>query len=55
MKLCYGKRPSIFVVDLTVFEEDVHLETSVRGGYKHSPPLNIIYKGYSTKGWANTE
>ena len=26
----------------------------IRGGYKHSPPLNIIYKGYSTtEGWAN--
>ena len=32
MKWYYGKRPSIFVVDLTVSEEDVHLGTSVRGG-----------------------
>ena len=32
MKWYYGKRQNIFVVDLTVSEEDVHLETSVRGG-----------------------
>ena len=32
MKWYYGKRQNIFVVDLTVSEEDVHLGTSVRGG-----------------------
>ena len=32
MKWYYGKRQSIFVVDLTESEEDVHLGTSVRGG-----------------------
>ena len=56
MKWYYGKRPSIFVVDLTVSKEDVHLGTSVWGGYRHSPPLNIIYKGYSkTEGWVNRD
>ena len=29
MKWYYGKRQSVFVVDLTVSEEDVHLGTSV--------------------------
>ena len=32
MKWYYRKRQSIFVVDLIVSEEDVHLRTSVRGG-----------------------
>ena len=32
MKWYYGKRQSIFVVNLTVSEEDVHLGTSVQGG-----------------------
>ena len=32
MKWYYGKRQSIFVVDLIVSKEDVHLGTSVRGG-----------------------
>ena len=32
MKWCYGKRPSIFEMDLTVSEEDVHLGMSIRGG-----------------------
>ena len=32
MKWYYGKRQSIFVVDLTDSKEDVHLGTSIRGG-----------------------
>ena len=32
MEWYHGKRQSIYVVDLTVSEEGVHLSTSVRGG-----------------------
>ena len=40
--------------DLTVSEDNDHLETSVRGGQEPSQSLNVAYqKNFATRGWEN--
>ena len=41
--------------DLTVFEDNDHLGTSVRGGQEPSQSLNVAYQNnFATRGWENT-
>ena len=40
--------------DLTVFEDNDHLGTSVWGGQEPSQSLNVVYwKNFATRGWEN--